>query len=168
MKIDFYPPKVKSIADVEAELEYLRDEYNWIPNMICYDYLDLMKPINPKVTDKRLAIQEVYFDAIRLNKKWGTFAITMSQVTRDAVNKKTLSMKDFAEDFGKAANAHAAFALCQDEEEEKLNITRIVPVMQREGVQQVHAKPCNAYRDDFIKAVDNHMAQFYLFRKSKV
>ena len=44
-------------------------------------------------------------------------------------------------------NARAVFALCQDADEEKMNVARIVPVMQREGVQQAHAKPCIVYQD---------------------
>lgn len=133
-RCDFYPAKTKTMADVEAELEYLRDTYNWTPTVIIYDNLDNFKAVDNSIKDKRLQIQDVYFDAIRMQKRWSMIGFTPSQVNRNAVNKPIIDMKDFAEDFGKAANCHAAFALCQDDVEKVAKIGRIVPVVQRDGV----------------------------------
>lgn len=141
-KADFFPAHTKSIADIEAELEYLRDEFNWTPDIICYDYLDLFKPIDYRIKEKRLQIQAVYFDAIRLQKKWGMIGLSLSQVNRNAVNKDIIDMTGFAEDFGKAANVHAAFALCRSDAEREGGVMRIVPVVQRDGVAQHSHAAC--------------------------
>lgn len=141
-RADYFPAHTKTMNDVEAELEYLRDTYNWIPDIICYDYLDLFVPIDRRIKEKRLQIQAVYHDAIRLQKKWQMFGFTLSQVSRQAVGKTIIDMTDFAEDFGKAANCHAAFALCRDEIEEENNLMRIVPVAQREGVRGSMGRAC--------------------------
>lgn len=45
-------------------------------------------------------------------------------------------MTNFSEDFGKAANCHAAFALCRTPYEKEAGVMRIVPVLQRDGVAQ--------------------------------
>lgn len=133
-KADFYPPNTKCVADIEAELEILRDEHNWVPDIICYDYLDLMRPNDKNIKDKRLGIQATYFDAIALQNKWGMLGFSLSQVNRGAVSAPVMDMTAFAEDFGKAANCHATFALCQTPKEREVNIIRMLPVVQRDGV----------------------------------
>ena len=133
---DFYPAHTKNINDIDERLQELRDTVGWTPKVICFDYLDLFQPIDYRIKEKRLQIQAVYFDAIRLLKKWGCIGISLSQVSRDAVNKLIIKASDFAEDFGKAANAHAAFALCGTEEEREAGFLRITPVVQRDGVAQ--------------------------------
>ena len=148
MEIDFFPAHTKSLADVDAELEYLRVEKGWIPHVIIYDYLDLFQAIDPsKRKEKRINIQHVYFDAINLNHKWGTFAFSLSQVSAKAVGKSVIVMTDFAEDFAKAMNCHAAFALCHTPEEEEANIMRILPVAQREGKQYQGHNQCVVHVD---------------------
>lgn len=136
VKFDFYPAHTKSAADVDMELERLKEEEDWIPDLILWDYPDLMVAIDPKKrAEKRINIQHVYFDIINLNAKWNVFSIALSQVNKNAVDKAVINMKDFAEDFGKAMNCHAAFALCATPEEQELGMVRIIPVVQREGVQ---------------------------------
>lgn len=133
-KADFYPANSNTIADVEAELEHLKLEHGWEPDIVCYDYLDLMRPNDRKIIEKRLQIQAVYFDAIKLQKKLDMIGIGLSQVSKKAVGKRQIRMEDFAEDFGKAANTHAAFALCRTVEEAEAGVMRITPVVQRQGV----------------------------------
>ena len=133
---DFYPAHQKSTQDVEEALEKLKLEHGWTPSVIVWDYADLMKPEDYTIKEKRLKIQAVYHDIIRLHKRWGIWGISPSQVNKDAVNKTVIDMTAFAEDFGKAANAHAAFAICGTEDERKAHVRRIVPVMQRDGVDQ--------------------------------
>ena len=131
---DFYPAHTKSVEDVEAELDYLWENFKWKPQLICWDYFDLFEPIDKSIKDKRFKIQAVYFDVIRLNAKLGTFSMGLSQVNRNAVNKEVITIKDFGEDFGKAANCHAAFAICRTPEEMEQGYARIIPVAQRDGV----------------------------------
>lgn len=149
---DFYPAHTKSIADVEDNLSAIEEEYGWTPDIIIYDYLDLMIPEDHTIREKRLKIQAVYHDAIRLQKRRGIFGISPSQVSRDAVNKPVINMTDFAEDFGKAANCHGAFAICRTDEEKQAGIGRIVPVLQRDGVPQSSNEAC------FIEITESRMS----------
>lgn len=139
---DFYPAGTKTIHDVDKKLEKLWRLYNWKPDVIIWDYLDLYACSDKRIYEKRLKIQQNYFDAIALNAKWGCFAFTQSQVNKESVNKAIIDMTGFSEDFGKAANAHASFALCRDDVEKAAGIGRIIPVMQREGLPQHSMAAC--------------------------
>lgn len=154
MKIDYYPAYTKSLSDVDDELEYLRDELGWVPDIIAYDYLDLFNPIDYKIHEKRLKIQAVYFDAINLNNKWGTIGFSLSQVNKNALSQTEFSMTAFAEDFGKAMNAHGCFGLNRDDIEKAAGIGRIVVVMQRDGVPQHKRRVCFVQIDEERMSVD--------------
>ena len=133
--IDTYAAYANSISDVEARLAFLKEKNNWVPDIIIYDTIDKFIPssIADQKRDTRIRIQLVYDEAINLNKKLGTFAIAPSQVNRTAIGKKVFDIKDLSEDFGKAMNAHAIFAICATDAEIEQGIRRIVPVAQREG-----------------------------------
>jgi hypothetical protein len=133
--VDYYPANRSSMDDVEINLDYWKEEVGFQPDLIIYDYLDLFKPVKQarRNQEKRNDIQDVYHDAIRLNQKRGTFSFSQSQVKQSAVGKKEIKVTDFAEDFAKAANAHAAFAVCRTPDEEDEGTARIIPVMQRAG-----------------------------------
>lgn len=134
MQVGFYPAHTKCTNDVKAELAYLKDELNWEPDLICWDYPDLMLADDlSKRKEKRINIQHTYFDIINLNVELDVFSIALSQVNKNAVNKTIINMRDFSEDFGKAMNCHAAFAICRTQEEVEAGFARIVPVVQREG-----------------------------------
>lgn len=134
MIIDFYPARSKNLGDVDERLEELKAE-GWMPDFIFYDYLDLFEPENSKVVESRFKIQNVYHHAVRINNKYNAAAFTVSPVSRGAVSKEVINMKDFSEDFAKAYNCHAAYAICQTEEETTAGLARIVPVAQRDGTQ---------------------------------
>lgn len=146
---DFYPANTKTMRDVEARLQELRDENNgWTPKVICFDYLDLFNPEDSSIKDKRLQIQAVYKDAARLCKRWDALGFSLSQVGQQAVEKVIIKSTDFAEDFGKASNAHAAFALCGTPAEREKGYIRILPVVQRDGVAQHSGAACYVKVDE--------------------
>lgn len=143
IRIERFPAYTKSISDVEAKLDELREQDGWVPDLIVYDYLDLFLANDAsKRKERRINIQHVYFDAINLQAKIGCFGISPSQVNKEALNKPVINMRDFSEDFGKAMNAHAAFAICRTAEELEMGVARIVPVVQREGVAQSSGATC--------------------------
>jgi hypothetical protein len=131
----FYPSGTKKLDDVDDELEYLWATFNWKPDVIIYDYLDLfVGPDGPK-DDTNKQIQKNYHKAVALNNKWGTFAMTVSTVNRNAIDKPVIRVQDFGLDIQKAYNCHAAFAICATPDEQALDLVRIIPVAQRDGVQ---------------------------------
>lgn len=133
LQTDYYPSYSKTVLDVEDQLAKLKTEKGFCPKMIFWDYPDLLEPVDKSIKEKRLKPTAVYSDIIKLNVRLGTTSFALSQVNRAALEKEVFTIQDFAEDFGKAATAHAAFALCATEREQKARIQRIVPVMQRAG-----------------------------------
>ena len=162
--IDTYPAYSKSIADVDARLTYLKEKYNWVPDMIVYDTIDKFSPTNAadQKRDLRIKIQLVYDEAINLNKKWGVFSLAPSQVNRQAIGKKVFDIKDLAEDFGKAMNCHGVFAICATNDEIATGIRRIVPVAQREGVAYKGTNYCVVKVDEKIMSVEEVDKEQYL------
>lgn len=142
--IDSYPAYTKSVSDIEVRLIQLKEKYNWVPDIIIYDTIDKFIPLNiaDQKRDTRIRIQLVYDEVINLNKKIGVFAFAPSQVNRSAIGKKVFDIKDLAEDFGKAMNAHAIFAICATPDEIERGIRRIVPVAQREGSRYKKGMEC--------------------------
>lgn len=130
--IDSFGANSVNLYQIETRLQYLKVERNFVPKIIIYDTLDKFLPVNWE-KEKRLRLQNVYNDAINLNKKLNVFSFTVSQVKQQALEKRVLKPNDISEDYGKVANAHAIFAICGTKEEMDLGIRRIVPVAQREG-----------------------------------
>jgi hypothetical protein len=151
MVIDFYPAHSKSISDVESNLEWYKEKYNWVPDVIVYDdpdhFVSAEKKRNGRL-ETRHNITQVYFEIIRLNHKLSTWALGISQVGKAAVGAEIIDMTAFAEDFAKARNCHAAFAICRTDLEMEKGTARILPVVQREGVKQQDAKPCHIEIDE--------------------
>lgn len=139
--VNNYAAHSSSVADVEQHLSELYADTGWRPDLIIWDYPDLIKPIVPQ-KESRHNISRVYFDIINLNNRIGCFSIGVSQVNRQAVEKDVLTMTDFAEDFAKAMNCHSAWALCRTPAEVEAGLGRIVPVAQREGVRYKSSNVC--------------------------
>lgn len=125
---------VTSMADIEADLDALEEETGWIPDIVAFDYLDLMAPNDKKISETRHKITAAYFDAKNMGARRNVLMFSLSQTNRAALSKPVLDLTDFGEDFRKAANCDAAFAICQTKAERKLGIARIVPVVQRQGI----------------------------------
>ena len=148
MRAHYFPSYVSTLDDVDLELERLKEEDNWVPDIIVYDYLDLFGAADKSIKDKRLVIQASYHHAVRLNNKWGTFCFSPSQINKESVNKEYMDITAFAEDFGKAANAHAAFGIVGLEEDRLKGFASLVPIMQREGKRFSYHNQCPILIDE--------------------
>lgn len=155
MMIDSYVAYRATPGDVWARLAQLRLETGFIPDFIIWDSIDHFIPTLPedKKKEERFRIKAVYFEVIAINKKCRCFSIAPSQVNRAAVDKKVFSMKDFGEDFSKAANCHASFALCRTAEEVEAGIGRLVVVVQRRGERYKQGSVCVVEIDESIGSV---------------
>jgi len=162
--IEGYPSYMKTPNDVRGRLQFLKDEHGFIPDIIFWDSIDHFIPSNPvdQKRDTRIQIQKVYHEVINLNKQLGCFSFAPSQVNRKAVNKKTFDMTDLSEDFGKAMNAHAVFAICGTPDEIDMNIRRIIPVVQREGVAYKGRNMCLVQVDEERQIVEELDKEAYL------
>lgn len=152
LRVEHFPAHISTLDDVDNKLDELWEEYQWKPDIIVYDYLDLAGCADRSIKDLRLKIQYNYHHAIRINNKRRVFSITPSQISKEGVKKmnkdRYIDMKDFAEDFAKAMNCHAAFAMCRSEEDIEKSMGYIIPVVQREGLKYKYGIQCPVYIDE--------------------
>lgn len=152
MRIEYFPQGISNLDDVDNKLEELKEEYNWTPDIIMYDYLDLAGAADRSIKEKRLIIQYNYHHAVRLNNKWNTFSISPSQISKEAYRHmqkhRYIDLTAFSEDFGKAANCHAAFAVCRTSYDEDNGLAYIIPVVQREGLRFKEGVECPVIFDE--------------------
>jgi hypothetical protein len=150
IRVEYFPAVVSTLYDVENKLAELAEE-GFMPDVIVYDYFDKFGPSSKKIFDKRLQIQSVYDHALRINVKHNTFALSVSQANRSAIGQAVVDMSHFAEDIGKAANAHAAFAICRTQWELDNGYGHIIPVVQRRGRRYFPGEEC------FVKIDEERM-----------
>lgn len=152
LRTEYFPAHVTTLDAIENKLDELKESYAWEPDVIIYDYLDLAGCADRIIREKRLQIQYNYHHAIRINNQRKTFAFTLSQISKEAQEKmekhRYINMKDFSEDFGKAMNCHAAFAMCRNSQDLDNNLGFIIPVAQREGLRYKLGIECPVYIDE--------------------
>jgi len=124
--------RFSTLNDVEADLERLKDE-GFVPNVIMWDYLDLVTSADKSIKDDTKISQDVAHHAIRIHEKYNCHGHTPTQVVRGAIGKTNVGMGDLGRDIGKAHNYHACFHLAQTPEEALEDTGRIRVVFQRMG-----------------------------------
>ena len=126
-----YPMGTADMHEIDRYLRYLEQFEGIVPDVLINDYADIMAPIDPKKAG-RDQINETYIYHKRLADERNMLVVTGSQATREAIEKKSFSMKDFAEDIRKVANSDLCIGVCQTKEQEALNISRAVVVFARD------------------------------------
>ena len=158
MRIVTYSSGLGTLDDVDEQIQLDKEEHNFEPDVIIYDYFDNFTSANKTIKDHRLKIRDVYKHAKRLNVKHGTMCLSVSQVIRSAMLKQRFIMSDLDEDIGKAHQADACFGFGKDkvdrieleetytENGHEVTVTeslaQIGVVMQREGKNADNYYPC--------------------------
>jgi hypothetical protein len=135
MYVKNFPAKRTTLQDIAAHLEKLRVDFGFIPEIIIGDYLDLCRPISRsnKNQSEFSDISDVYFDARNLNNKVGSCFITVSQTTKESVDKPVKGIKDGAGSFSKVRDADALWSIDQTKMERRAGLMRLSPQAQRKG-----------------------------------
>lgn len=134
INMENYPANVATFSDIERDIDKIENDTGIKYNVGVWDYLDLWRSINPKFRgEKRHNIQAVYHDAIRLQTEREMFGISITQIKETAIHKKHYQEGDVEEDKAKSKNCHAMFGLPQTETEEKADVFRCHPIVQRRG-----------------------------------
>lgn len=125
-----YPMGSASMIEVDRYLRYLEQFEGVVPDVLINDYADIMAPIDSR-KDGRDQINDSYIYHKRIADERNILVVTGSQATRDSLNKKKFSMKDFAEDIRKVANSDLSIGICQTDDQEELGISQAVVVFSR-------------------------------------
>ena len=109
-----YPMGVCTMDEIDRYLDYLETMEGFVADVVINDYIEKMKlPVH----DRCDYINQMYIDSKRIADERKVLMITVSQVKRDALRKKKLDQKDFAEDIRKLGNTDLVYAISQTEAE---------------------------------------------------
>jgi len=98
-----------TMDEIERYLNYLETYKNFTPDVVINDYPEKMKL--PFGDYRRDGIHEIYMNMKRIAEERKQLWFTVSQVKRDALEKKVLSKGDFAEDIRKLEDVDLALAI---------------------------------------------------------
>lgn len=134
---------------VEAVPTILRDlgRDGFVPDVICIDYADLMKP--PKMTERRFQLSYIYTSLHEIAKRLNTRIVTASQTNRSGIEKKVVTLVDFAEDISKAWASDYIFTICQTLEEQMVSKARLYIAKNRTGQKNKSIE----FKQDYTRAI---------------
>jgi hypothetical protein len=95
--------------EIERYLDYLETYKNFIPDVVINDYPEKMKL--PFGEYRRDGIHEIYMNMKRIAEERKQLWFTVSQVKREALEKKLLNKGDFGEDIRKLEDVDLALGI---------------------------------------------------------
>lgn len=127
-----YPKFSANISEILSDIEQLEMEENFIPDVICIDYADILAPEDSRVTGRE-RIDDTWKMLGNLGDVRHCLVVTASQSNRKSIDKAFLQQSDVAEDFRKIANVDMMLALNQLPEEKRRGVLRVAVIAGREG-----------------------------------
>jgi len=163
MFVRYARPGSFTVADLDNYLDRLEALEDFVPDLVCIDYLDEMRPnSDDRRVEKRHQHSGIARDLTGLAKDRGVAVVTETQTNRKAVGKRKVTEQDIGEDYGKIKIADINYAICQTEEEYKTQQARIRILKNRDGRGKgrevpvkvdyarmvVHSLEARTYRDE--------------------
>ena len=128
-----------SVEALEAKLDKLAQQEQYIPDVIIVDYADIMAPSDKG--DYRNQLDGIWKRLRGLAQSRKAVVFTASQSGRQSINKNADS-KDIAEDIRKLAHITSMVALNQTTEEKKDGVLRLRQLALREGEAEFREAVC--------------------------
>jgi replicative DNA helicase len=132
-RISTHPNNTLTIAKSKSILDRWERLYGFIPDVIIYDYADLLVAASAK--DFRHQQNEIWKDLRALSQERDCLVITATQSDAKSYEQDLLQMKNFSEDKRKFAHVTAMYGLNQskDGREKKMGLMRVNELAIREG-----------------------------------
>lgn len=128
-----------SVERLDAELDKLMQQENYVPDVIIVDYADIMAP--SEKGDYRNQLDGIWKRLRGMAQKRKAVVFTASQSGRASIDKNVDS-KDIAEDIRKLAHITSMISLNQTPKEKKAGILRLKQLAIREGEQEFREAIC--------------------------
>jgi hypothetical protein len=116
----FFPTDSITVDTIELSMKELRKQYNFVPDVLCVDYLEcLLSKVSSKNKDDYGRQKSVSSEFRALVAKTNTLGITASQSNRSSVSGEggPINLDKLAESFGKSMPMDAVISLNQTTEE---------------------------------------------------
>lgn len=131
--IQKYPMGLCTMDEIIRYIDYLETYEGFIPDIIINDYIEKMKL--PAGQYRRDAINDAYIQSKGIADDRKLAMVTVSQVTRAALRKRTLGQKDPAEDIRKLGNADLVLGISQTKKQSMANRMQLWVLANRHGQQ---------------------------------
>ena len=129
-----FPTAQLTIRGLESYLDLLERSHNFVPDMICVDYADLMQIDSAQL---RVDTGRLYKELRGLAVDRNCAIVTASQSNRQGMKDKWITMENFAEDFSKAGISDIVLSYNQTGPEYKLGLARLfLPKVRDEAKEQ--------------------------------
>jgi len=132
LRISVHSSDSTSINDINEILHVWKEEDDWEPDLIGIDYPDIAAK-EKGVTDERSAVNARWKAQRRLSQDWNALVIAVTQADAGSYGKSAQGLKNFSEDKRKYSHVTAIYAINQTLQEKTQNITRLAPLLIREG-----------------------------------
>lgn len=114
-------PNAYGCADLDMEIERLRRERNWNPDVVCVDYADHLLPAN-RYKERRFELEGVYYDLKAIAKRGPRVVWTASQSNRKGATEKLITTLHMAEADVKGQVADVVVSMNQSSSERSAGI----------------------------------------------
>lgn len=115
--IKAYPPKRASFDTIEAHIEQLKNQNDFVPDLIIIDYLDYVRTRARK--DRKEEIDDVYVHAKGLASEMGVPLVSPSQANRTGAGEDILESQHAAGSYDKIMIADQLFSLARSRKDKK-------------------------------------------------
>ena len=113
-----FPANMCTPNDARRHLNYRRNKYGFVPDLIIFDYADIMAA-SKRYTERRFEIESIYYDIRNIAEELNTVTWTASQTNRGWKEKEVVTVEDVDECYKKAAASDVMLSVNQTLEEKR-------------------------------------------------
>jgi len=124
-----------TLLDVGQAIDRVLLDEDFQLGLIIDDYPDLLIPAR-RYKERRFELSAMYAELRAMGAKYEVPIWAATQSTRASMSKEPITLKDIAEDIGKANIADVVIAVCQTDEESDANQCRLFMAKVRDGVNR--------------------------------
>lgn len=124
-----------TVERVEAIIDQLKLQYDFTPDLLIVDYLDLLAPrASDYREENRYKLRAITDDLRSISLRKNIAVLTATQANREALKKKKITEANVSESFGKVEVSDVIMAICQTEEEFKMQRARLAILKNRDNM----------------------------------
>lgn len=127
-----FPRLSATLTDVIDFTKNYAKKHSWDPDIIFFDYLDILAPQEGALLDRQ-NIDFIWKKAAGLAQEFDCAIITADQAAKAARNKRSLGQGDTSESKTKDAHIDMRITLNMTEEEQELGLQRVGVIFRRKG-----------------------------------
>ena len=142
-----FPTKGASVSTLRAHIQKMREQQNFLPDVIIVDYGDILK--STRRYNSRYDEQGAIFQELRgLAQEMEVPILTATQTNRGSVDKEVIGQEDLGDSYDKARIMDALFTIVQRKDEKEDGLFRIYSAKVRNAADG----KLYGYRIDYSRA----------------